>query len=109
MAVVLPDRQITAYVLAHPWGRDAHGRAVPPPPDAKPAPRGTWPGAAIEQPDKSWTLRVDPGAWKLREGDVLGDGEHMWTVMTAVLKTVPGYPATDYIAVTAALNPPEVN
>jgi hypothetical protein len=32
----------------------------------------------------------------------------MWTVVTALHKTVPGYGAADYIAVTATLNPPEV-
>ncbi|MFJ5143054.1 hypothetical protein [Streptomyces sp. NPDC088707] len=108
MAVVLPDRQLTAFVLTHPWGRDARGVAVPPPPDARPAPRGTWPGAANEQTDGSWTLRVDPEAWPLEPGDVLSDGTRTWTVGTALLKRVPGYGAADYIAVVAALNPPEV-
>lgn len=60
------------------------------------------------QADNSWVLRVDPQAWRLRPGDTIGDGEHMWTIVTALLKTVPGYPAADYIAVTATLNPPEV-
>jgi hypothetical protein len=108
MAVLLPDRQITAYVLAHPWGRDARGVPVPPPPDARPEPRGTWPGAANEQGDGSWTLRVDPAAWPLEPGDVLGDGSRTWTIITALLKKVPGYGAADYIAVVATLTPPEV-
>ncbi|MER5482648.1 hypothetical protein ABT024_05440 [Streptomyces sp. NPDC002812] len=108
MAVLLPDRNVTAYVLTHPWGRDAHGVPVPPPPDARPAPRGTWPGAAAEQPDGTWTLRVDTAAWPLKAGDVLGDGSRMWTVVTALAKRVPGHGAADYVAVTATLNPPEV-
>ncbi len=108
MAVVLSDRQLTAYVLTHPWVRDSHGVPVPPPPDSRPAARGTWPGAALEQSDGTWTLRADPAAWPLREGDVLGDGTRTWTVATALLKRVPGCGAADYIAVTATLNPPEV-
>lgn len=108
MAVLLPDRQLTAYVLAHPWSRDAHGVPVAPPPSARPAARGTWPGAAAEQADGSWTLRVDPAAWPLKPGDVLGDGTRTWTVSTALLKKVPRHSDADYIAVAAALNPPEV-
>ncbi|MBG7704922.1 hypothetical protein HCJ76_44375 [Streptomyces sp. MC1] len=108
MAVLLADRHITAYALQHPWERDAHGVPVPPAPGTRPVARGTWPGAAKEQADGSWVLRVDPAAWRLRAGDVLGDGEREWTVVTALLQTVPGYPAADYIAVTATLNPPEV-
>jgi hypothetical protein len=108
VAVLLPDRDLTVYVLDHPWGRDAHGVPVPPPPDARPAARGTWPGAAIEQSDGTWTLRVDPAAWRVRPGDVIGDGTRTWTVVTALQKTVPGHGAADYIAVTATLNPPEV-
>ncbi|KIF04147.1 hypothetical protein PL81_20245 [Streptomyces sp. RSD-27] len=108
MAVLLPDRTLTAYVLAHPWGRDAHGVPVPPPPDARPTPRGTWPGAATEQADGSWTLRVSPAAWPLKPGDLLGDGTRTWTIVSALLKKVPGYGAADYVAVVASLNPPEV-
>ncbi|MFI5859372.1 hypothetical protein [Streptomyces parvulus] len=108
MAVLLPNRQLTAYVLAHPWGRDARGVPVPPPPGALPEPGEPRPGAANEQADGSWTLRVDPAEWPLEPGDVLGDGTLTWTVVTALLKSVPGHGAADYIAVVATLNPPEV-
>jgi hypothetical protein len=108
MAVLLPNRHLTAYVMAHPWGRDAHGVPVPPPPDARPRPREPRPGAATEQVDGSWTLRVDPADWPLKAGDVLSDGTLTWTVVTALLKSVPGHSAADYIAVVATLNPPEV-
>ncbi|PRH78864.1 hypothetical protein C6N75_12725 [Streptomyces solincola] len=108
MAVVLADRSLTVYVLAHPWGRDARGVPVPPPPDARPAARGTWPGAANEQADGSWTLRADPAAWPIEPGDVIGDGTRLWTVVTALLKRVPGFSAADYVAIVATLNPPEV-
>jgi hypothetical protein len=108
VAVLLPDRELTVWELNHPWERDAHGVPVPPNPNARPAPRGTWPGAATELADGSWTLRVDPQAWRIRPGDELGDGTRTWTAVTALLKTVPGHSAADYIAVTATLNPPEV-
>ncbi|RLU86264.1 hypothetical protein CTZ27_25130 [Streptomyces griseocarneus] len=107
MPVLLPDRDLTAYVLAHPWTRDAHGTPVPPPPDTRPAPTGTWAGAAAEQMDGTWTLRVDPRSWPLKSGDLLSDGTRTWTVDSALLKKVPGCGAADYIAVTAVLNPPE--
>lgn len=82
---------------------------VRPPPDARPVARGTWPGAATEQADESWTLRVDPaaGGRRLREGDVIADGTRTWTVVTALLRKVPGHSVADYITVTATLNPPE--
>ncbi|MBV1940762.1 hypothetical protein KUF83_29965 [Streptomyces sp. BV286] len=108
MTVLLPDRQLTAYVLAHPWGRDAHGVPVPPPPDVRPEPREPKPGAATEQVDGLWTLRVDPTDWPLEAGDELSDGTLTWTVVSALLKRVPGYGAADYIAVVGNLNPPEV-
>ncbi|MGA5135232.1 hypothetical protein ACPCTO_36195 [Streptomyces olivoreticuli] len=57
--------------------------------------------------DGSWTLRVDPRAGPLKPGDVLADGTRTWTISSALLKEVPGCGAADYIAVTAALNPPE--
>ncbi|MEW1677830.1 hypothetical protein AB0O47_32030 [Streptomyces noursei] len=107
MAVLLADRALTAFVLSHPWERDALGTPVPPPPDQRPAPRGTWPGAATKQVDDSWTLRVDPAAWPLNPGDILTDGTRTWTIVTALLKRVPQYGAADYIAVTATLNPPD--
>ncbi|MFC8833305.1 hypothetical protein ACFT8V_08920 [Streptomyces griseoincarnatus] len=39
---------------------------------------------------------------------MIGDGTRTWTVVSALLRKVPGHPAADYIAVTATLNPPEV-
>ncbi|MFI8265273.1 hypothetical protein [Streptomyces sp. NPDC085665] len=108
MAVLLPDRQLTVFVLAHPWSRDAHGVPVAPSPSTRPTARGTWLGAAAEQSDGSWTLRVDPAAWPLKPGDVVSDSTRTWTVSTALLKRVPGHGAADYIAVAASLNPPEV-
>jgi hypothetical protein len=48
-----------------------------------------------------------PGGRRLREGDVIADGTRTWTVVTALLRKVPGHSVADYITVTATLNPPE--
>ena len=38
---------------------------------------------------------------------VIADGTRTWTVVTALLRKVPGHSAAHYITVTATLNPPE--
>lgn len=107
MAVILPNRLLTLYALAHPWARDANG--VPVPPNQRPEPRATWPGSALEQPDDVWSLRLAPDAWPVEPGDVVGDETGMtWTVTTARNHQVPGCSAADYVQVTATRNPPEV-
>ncbi|MFJ4880064.1 hypothetical protein ACIP93_33320 [Streptomyces sp. NPDC088745] len=109
MAVVLPNAMLTVYVLAHPWGRDANGVPVPPNPNQKPAPRGTWPGSVLEQPDGSWTARLDPLTWPVREGDTISDENgRSWTLTSIRKHAVPGCPDVDYVQATATLNPPEV-
>ncbi|MEU5978432.1 hypothetical protein [Streptomyces sp. NPDC047315] len=109
MAVVLPNAMLTVYVLAHPWARDANGVPVPPNPGQKPTPRGTWPGAVLEQPDGSWTVRLDPQAWPVKEGDTVSDGAgRSWTLTSSRLHAVPGCPDVDYVQGAATLNPPEV-
>jgi hypothetical protein len=60
MAVVLPNRRLPVHVLKHSWDRDANGVPVPPDPTRRPEPRGTWPAAAEEQPDGTWSLRLGP-------------------------------------------------
>ncbi|MFF0481968.1 hypothetical protein [Streptomyces sp. NPDC004435] len=109
MAVVLPNRILTLCPLTHPWERDANGVPVPPNPYTAPAPRGTWPGGAAEQPDAAWSLRLDPAAWPVEPGDIVRDETGTtWTVATARLHRVPGCPAVDYVQVSATLNPPKV-
>lgn len=108
MAVLLADRELTAHVATHPWGRDKHGTAVAPNPSAPREQRGPYPGAAREQPDGSWTLRADPRTWTLRTGDTLTDGTWTWVVTAAFLRDVPGYPDADYVQITAVLDPPRV-
>ncbi|TXS56546.1 hypothetical protein [Streptomyces sp. t39] len=109
MAVVLPNAMLTVYVLAHPWARDANGVPVPPPSDQKPAPRGTWPGSVLEQPDGTWTVRLDPRAWPVKDGDTISDtAGRTWTLTSTRQHAVPGCPDVDYIQAAATLNPPEV-
>ncbi|MFI1532047.1 hypothetical protein [Streptomyces griseus] len=109
MAVVLPNALLTVYVLPHPWERDANGVPVPPNPNSRPAPRGTWPGAITEQTDGTWSARLDPRAWPVRAGDTLSDETgRTWTITTARNHQVPGCPGVDYVQAAATLNPPEV-
>ncbi|MCX4677611.1 hypothetical protein OG413_20275 [Streptomyces sp. NBC_01433] len=109
MSVILANRQLTLSALAHPWARDANGVPVPPAPDQRPEPRGTWPGSALEQPDGTWSLRLDPAAWPVEPGDVVADETGMtWTLTTARLHQVPGCPDVDYVQAAATRNPPKV-
>jgi hypothetical protein len=108
VAVVLPNAILTVYALPHPWQRDANGTPVPPNPNVRPPARGTWPGAAAEQSDGSWTLRLDPAAWPLCEGDTVTDDTGLsWTFTSARNHRVPGCSDADYVQATATLNPPE--
>ncbi|MFD4794989.1 hypothetical protein [Streptomyces anulatus] len=109
MAVVLPNALLTVYVLPHPWERDTNGVPVPPNPNARPDPRGTWPGSVIEQVDASWSMRLDPRAWPVREGDTVTDETgRTWTLTATRNHRVPGCPDVDYVEAAATLNPPEV-
>ncbi|MFJ1552711.1 hypothetical protein [Streptomyces mirabilis] len=109
MAVLLPNAVLTVYALAHPWARDANGVPVPPNPNEKPASRGTWPGSVLEQPDASWSVRLAPQAWPVKEGDTITDETgRSWTLTSARNHSVPGCPDADYVQATATLNPLEV-
>ncbi|MFE3644864.1 hypothetical protein ACFXOM_28460 [Streptomyces sp. NPDC059169] len=109
MAVVLPNATLTVRALAHPWERDANGVPVPPNPNQKPTPRGTWPGSVLEQTDGSWSVRLDPQAWPVEAGDTITDeAGRSWTLSNARLHAVPGCSDADYIQAAATLNPPEV-
>ncbi|GGT26986.1 hypothetical protein GCM10010222_80980 [Streptomyces tanashiensis] len=82
---------------------------MPPNPNQKPAPRGTWPGSVLEQPDGSWTVWLDPQAWPVKDGDTVSDDAgRSWTLTTTRLHAVPGCPDVDYVQAAATLNPPEV-
>ncbi|MEU3200900.1 hypothetical protein [Streptomyces sp. NPDC006996] len=109
MAVLLPNAVLTVYALAHPWVRDANGVPMPPNPTQKPAPRGTWPGSVLEQPDASWSVRLAPQAWPVKEGDTITDETgRSWTLTSTRSHAVPGCSDADYVQATATLNPPEV-
>ena len=109
MAVVLPNALLTVYALAHPWERDANGVPVPPNPNVRPAGRGTWPGSVLEQPDGSWTVRLDPQSWPVKAGDTITDETgRSWTLSMTRNHAVLGCPDVDYVQAAATLNPPEI-
>lgn len=109
MAVVLADRVLTVTVRSHPWTRDAMGTPVPTVADVLDV-RGPWPGAAQENPDLSWSLRVDARAWPVRAGDQISDDQgHVWVASgSPKLHMVPGVPDVDFIEVQGTLDPPKV-
>ncbi|MEQ7008471.1 hypothetical protein ABN028_20055 [Actinopolymorpha sp. B17G11] len=106
MAVLLADLSLSVATKDHPWLRDSHGHPVAPEEPAEL--RGPWPGAAREQPDLSYTLRLDTRAWPVEPGDRITDGARTWVVASARINTVPRHPDADYIAIVATLEPPEV-
>ena len=108
MAVLLADRSLTVRAKTHPWARDARGVPMP---AAEPVveERGPHPGAAVEQADLSWALRLDPAVWPLRAGDEVTDGTLTWVVAgEPKLHQVPGVTAVDHIEATGQLDPPRV-
>ncbi|HEY1177011.1 MAG TPA: hypothetical protein VGF17_12710 [Phytomonospora sp.] len=110
MPVLLADRQLTAQVRSHPQARDARGVPMPSAADTLTS-RGPYPGAAKEQPDTSWRLRLDERCWPLRGGDQITDGTLTWVVSynpEPKLHQVPGVPDVDYVEVVATLDPPRV-
>ncbi len=59
-------------------------------------------GHAEEQADGRWRLRVPPGCWPVREGDVIAEpGGRSWTVVTADLLRHSIDPSVDYVRVEA--------
>lgn len=108
MAVVLPDRDLTVAVSAHPWPRDARGMPMPPKEEDREV-RGPYPGAAQENPDNTWSLRVDDRCWPMRAGDTITDGDKVWVATgTPKLHMLPGGSGVDFIECQATLEPPRV-
>ncbi|WP_431959444.1 hypothetical protein [Actinacidiphila sp. bgisy160] len=109
MAVLLPNRSLSVQRAGtHPWDRDAYGQPVPPDPATVTAPAGpALPGAATEQPDGSWTLRLDPSQWPVRPGDRITDGTLTWVLSGAWLRAVPVDSGADYIQANGVLDPPK--
>jgi hypothetical protein len=108
VAVILPNCALTVTQRAHPWVRDARGTPVPTTDDATTT-SGPFPGAASEEPDATWALRLDPRSWPVRAGDQITDGTRVWVAYgLPKLHEVPGAPAVDHVAVTATLEPPQV-
>lgn len=105
MAVVLADGSYTVRKRPHEWTRDAHGTPVPTAPGTA---LGPYPGAVAEQPDGTWSLRLDPAAWRLRAGDLVdGPAGRTWLVESALLRTNQAASDVDYVAVVGSLQPPE--
>lgn len=105
MAVVLADGNYQVRKRAHEYTRDAHGTPVPPVPGSS---SSLLPGAATEQPDGSWTLRLDPALWPVYPDDLVDRpaDSRSWLVETAVYRFNTADPAVDYVACTASLQPP---
>ena len=106
MAVILGDGAYTVRHRGHPAPRDADGLPVL---SAPGDPLGPWPGAAREVSENSWSLRLDPGVWPLRAGDVVVGNGHTFVIQgRPSLFTNNASAAVDYVAATATLNPEEV-
>lgn len=110
MPVVLSNCELAVHAREHPFERDERGYPVPSPSDAVTV-RGPFPGAAKEQPDRSFKLRLDERCWPVRGGDLITDGERTWYAAYQPeprLHEVPGIPDVDYVEVVATLDPPRV-
>lgn len=108
MAVVLSNCQLQVEAREHPEERDARGTPVPSDTDTITV-RGPFPGSALQQPDGSWSLRLDPQCWPVRAGDKVTDGTRVWFANPDPrLHQVPGIPDVDYVQVAATLDPPLV-
>jgi hypothetical protein len=104
VVVILSDGSYSVRKRTHEYTRDGHGTPVPGSPGSASA---ALPGAATEQPDGTYTLRLDPALWPLREDDLIdGPSSRTWIIESAVLRVNNADSAIDYVAVTAALQPP---
>jgi hypothetical protein len=102
VAVVLTDGSYRVARRVHPATKDAHGTPVP----GELGPFGpARAGASTEQPDGSWTLRLDPAEWPVWAGDeVEGPGSARWSVTGKPrLNSNPEAGDVDYVAVSATL------
>lgn len=106
VAVILGDGSYAVQRREHPAPRDADGIPVLAAPGD---PEGPWPGASRETSFNSWSLRLDPRAWPLREGDLIVGGGHTFVVQgRPALFTNNANPAVDYVSVSATLSPEEL-
>jgi hypothetical protein len=109
MAVILANRMLTVHKRAHPQARDAHGTPIPQTSDTVTT-VGPFPGAAQESADGSWTLRLDPRTWRVREEDnVTDDQGNTWIIVGRPrLNQVPGASDVDFVRAQGTLEPPLV-
>jgi len=109
MSVLIADGLYQVRRRPHPAPRDAHGTPIP---GAEGTPTGLVDGAAAEQPDGQWKLRLDPIVWPVRAGDTIDQPAtgRAWTVVGSPrLHEVPHHPDVDHIEVQAVIVPPEVD
>lgn len=105
VAVILGDGQYTVRHRAHPAPRDADGIPVL---SAPGDPQGPFYGASREVAQDSWSLRLDPAVWPLREGDIVAGHGRTWVVEGRPSLYVNNAAAdVDYVSATATLSPEE--
>lgn len=109
MAVILPNALVRVFKRAHPQERDSHGTAVPQDWDLI-TPIGPVPANLTENPDGSFNLRLDPSAWRVREGDKVTDdqGREFFIREGAKLVAIPGCTDVDFVRAVVTLDPPLV-
>lgn len=102
MAVILSDGPYRVAHRQYPWPQDSHGVPMPPAAGSLGPERA---GGCRENPDNSWSLRLDPAEWPVRDGDkVHGPAGQLWTVLGYPrLHLNTASPDLDYISATAAL------
>lgn len=109
MAVVLSNARLSVEARSHAFARDARGTPVPTDADTITV-RGPFPGAVKEQPDGSYSLRLDPRCWPVRAGDkiVATDGRVWYAAPDPILHQVPLVSDVDYVKVLGTIDPPRV-
>lgn len=95
MSVLLPDSML-AVERQPQVAYDPGGYPIP---GARAAVTDALPGRALERPDHSWVLALDPALWPVVEGDHVLDlvGGRSWLVVSADLLQNTIDPTVDYI------------
>lgn len=109
MVVVLANAQLRVEARSHDFVRDARGAPVASDADTITT-RGPFPGAVKEQPDGTYTIRLDPRCWPVRAGDaiVASDGRIWYAAPDPRKQEVPGVPDVDYVQLVGTIDPPRV-
>lgn len=107
MSVILSDGVYRVSHRGHPAGEDDNGTPIMAPAAAPGPPRA---GARNEQPDGTFSLRLDPAEWPLRVGDrVTGPDGRVYVVYgNPRLHRNVAASDVDYVGAAAALEIPDV-